>query len=99
MLRAYCPDIYIYTVSTGELLDETTGQCRIITCTDGYEADDRGHCYDIDECQKGIDDCPPDSDCQNIEGSYDCVRSSTTYLQFYIQGADASQFFQGRVAK
>ena len=68
-------------MSKGELLDEATGQCRIITCTDGYEADDRGHCYDIDECQKGIDDCPPDSDCQNIEGSYDCVRSSTIYIQ------------------
>ena len=80
--RAYCPNIY--TVSKGELLDEATGQCRIITCTDGYEADDRGHCYDIDECQKGIDDCPPDSDCQNMEGSYDCVRSSA----IYIQGAD-----------
>ena len=82
-------------MSKGELLDEATGQCRIITCTDGYEADDRGHCYDIDECQKGIDDCPPDSDCQNMEGSYDCVRSSP----IYIQRVEASQFFQGRVAK
>ena len=77
-------------MSKGELLDEATGQCRIITCTDGYEADDRGHCYDIDECQKGIDDCPPDSDCQNMEGSYDCVRSSTTYL--YSGGGRISIF-------
>ena len=57
----------------GELLDEATGHCRLITCTAGYEADDNGRCSDIDECLNGEADCPSDSECQNTDGSYDCV--------------------------
>lgn len=35
---------------------------------------------DINECELGIGKCPPNKECKNIPGGYDCVDSKTNSI-------------------
>lgn len=49
------------------------GDTCICECYEGFEKDEEGNCVDIDECERQTHDCPPNSDCKNTEGSYECI--------------------------
>nr|XP_054762087.1 latent-transforming growth factor beta-binding protein 3-like [Lytechinus pictus] len=43
------------------------------TCEPGFELKN-GSCADFDECDAGVDECPPDiSTCNNLPGDYNCT--------------------------
>uniref|UniRef100_A0A336MYP0 CSON009653 protein n=1 Tax=Culicoides sonorensis TaxID=179676 RepID=A0A336MYP0_CULSO len=62
--------------------------CRLAHFDHNFQ---RQRCIDIDECREGIASCPPNSQCVNTEGSYECqcphgfVRNST-YGCFAVAG-------------
>ena len=41
-------------------------------CKDGFKRDENQTCIDIDECSTNKNDCDPNANCTNSEGSYEC---------------------------
>ncbi|XP_071477663.1 uncharacterized protein [Diadema antillarum] len=52
---------------------ENTDGSYICSCKGGYMLQlDQRNCSDINECDRGLDDCPENSICTNTEGSFNC---------------------------
>lgn len=47
----------------------SAGEC---ICNDGF-AGDGAECQDIDECDRGLDDCSADASCTNTDGGFECA--------------------------
>nr|XP_049705721.1 fibulin-2 [Helicoverpa armigera] len=69
-------------ISQAQRCDNTVGSylcIRITSCGTGYVLHhSTGKCEDIDECALNIHNCGSDYTCQNIRGSFRCLRKRTT---------------------
>ncbi|PKU34989.1 fibulin-1 isoform x2 [Limosa lapponica baueri] len=64
-----------------------TGSSYVCSCFVGYQLQPDGvNCEDIDECETGTHNCPPDFICQNTPGSFRC-RPKLQCMSGFIQDA------------